>query len=109
MSRKPREPKVAKSNSLCARLGGCNVLLAGLLKRENFFSYSLGKSDESELAFMEKVIFSTFVDDPNEIVFSRACVGQNSIDLAQYQRSFVPFVLKAQRKLFCWLFHGLSK
>ena len=35
-------------------------------------------------------------------------IGQNSIDLAEDKRAFIPRVLKTQRKWFCWLLHGLS-
>ena len=108
-SRKPHGPTLADSIALHARLGGCNVVLTGLLKRENSFSYCLGEIDKSELALMKKVVFSAFIDDSNEVILSCTCVGQDSINLTQYQRRFVSFVLKAQRKLFCRLFHGLSK
>ena len=49
------------------------------------------------------------VDDAYKIVFGCSRVGQNSIHLAQNQRSFFAFVFKAERKLLSGLFHGLSK
>ena len=74
--------------------------LAGLLKSENLFSHSLGKVDKSELAFEKKVVLPALVDDPHEIVLGCSCIGQDSIDLTEDQRGFVPFIFEAQRKLF---------
>ena len=84
-------------------------MLAGLLKSENLLSHGLGKVDKSELAFVEKVVVSALVNDPYEIVFRCSRVGQNSIDLAENQRGFVPRILEAQRKVFGRSFHGVSR
>lgn len=86
-----------------------HAMLAGFLKSENLLPYSLRKVDEGELSFVEKVIVPALVDDPYEVVLGYSRIGQNSIDLAEEQRRFVPSILEAQRKLFHWAFHGLSK
>ena len=70
-------------------------MLAGLLKSENLFSYSMGKLDKSELALVKKVVLSALVHDPYEIVLGCSRVGQDSIDLTEDQRGFVPFILEA--------------
>ncbi|MCX6544111.1 MAG: hypothetical protein NTV05_06805 [Acidobacteria bacterium] len=56
---------------------------AGFLKSEDSIPHSLGELDESELTFVEKVVFSALVDDPYKIVLGCAGVGQDSIDLAE--------------------------
>ena len=88
---------------------GSSTLLAGSLKSEDSCPYSLGKFDEGEPAFVEKVVVSALVDDPDEIVPGWTGVGEDSIDLAENQRGFVPRVLEAQGKSLGWLFHGVSK
>jgi len=84
-------------------------MLAGFLESENLLPYSLRKVDEGELSFVKKVIVPTLVNDPYEIVLGCSRIGQNSIDLAEDQRGFVPGILEAQRKWFHRAFHGLSK
>jgi hypothetical protein len=79
------------------------------LKSENLPSYSLGKLDKSELMFVEKVVVPALVDDPYEIVLGCSGIGQNSIDLAEDERGFIPRILEAQRKLFGRSFHGLPR
>jgi hypothetical protein len=60
------------------------------LKSENLPSYSLGKLDKSELMFVEEVVVPALVDDPYEIVLGCSGIGQNSIDLAEDERGFIP-------------------
>ena len=81
---------------------------AGLLKSENLFSHSLRKVDKSELAFVKKIVLAALVDDPYEIVLGCSRVGQDSIDLAEDQRGFVPAIFEAERKSFHRALHGLS-
>ena len=89
--------------------GGASSMLAGFLKSENLLSYSLGKVNKSELSFVEKVIVPALVDDPYEIILGCTRIGQDSIDVAEDQRGFVPGILEAQRKLLGRSFHGLCK
>jgi len=60
-------------------------LLAGFLNSENLLSHSLREVDKNELILMEKVVFSTLVDNPHEIVLGCARIRQDSIDLAKNQ------------------------
>ena len=84
-------------------------MLAGFLKSKNLLPYGLWKVDKGELSSVEQVIVAAFIDDPYQIVLGRSRIGHNSIDLAEDERSFIPSILKAQRKWSHRVFHGLSR
>ena len=68
-----------------------------------------GHFNRNESVGGEQVILSAFVNNSYEIVFGCSRIRQDSIDLTEDQRGFVPFIFEAERKLFCRSFHGLSK
>jgi hypothetical protein len=72
-----------------------HAMLAGSLKSEDPLPNSLRKVDEGELSFIEKVIVPALVDDPYKIVLGCSRIWQNSIDLAEDQRGFIPGILEA--------------
>ncbi len=60
-------------------------MLAGPFDRENLLSYGIGKVDENELAFVEKVILAALVDDPHKIVPGRPGIGNDPVNFAEDQ------------------------
>ena len=81
--------------------------LAGLLKSENLSSGRLREVDENELALIEEVILTAFIDNSYEIVPGCSRIRQDAIYLAQDQGGFVASILDANRKLLCRSFHIL--
>jgi hypothetical protein len=83
-------------------VAGASGLSGGALKGEDLPADRLGEVHERELRSTEKVVFSAFIDDSEELVLGRARVRDDLVDLAGNQRGFVPVVLQADRESFRW-------
>ena len=55
----------------------------------------LGQADGYEAVFRVEVVLSRFIDDPDLTVFRRCAVRDNAVELPQFQRRGVVFILEA--------------
>ena len=54
--------------TIAAAAVSSNRLLAGVLKSKNLLPDRRRKFDEHELIYVEKIVFSALINDPNEII-----------------------------------------
>ncbi|MGH9401715.1 MAG: hypothetical protein ACRD2P_06375 [Terriglobia bacterium] len=59
--------------------------LSNALECKDFFLYGGREVHKHKVAFVVEVIFSTFIDDPNQIILGCSQVGENPVDFAAYE------------------------
>jgi hypothetical protein len=80
---------ISKSVARDRRCGGPDTAFPGssefLCGSQNGTFRSLGQRNRDEIAFRVEVVFAGFIDHSDLMMFSRLRVGNDSIELSQFQ------------------------